>query len=51
MYVAKEKQTHRSRKQSSGYQWRERRGQWEIRYKGFRNANCYTMYKIGRLSE
>ena len=27
MYITKQKQTHRYRKQTSGYQWEERRGE------------------------
>lgn len=44
MYIAKEKQTHRFRKQCSGYQWGAGKGQGKIRDMGFRNTNYYTMY-------
>ena len=31
MYITKQKQTHRHRKQTSGYQWGEERGEGQIR--------------------
>ena len=36
MNITKQKQTHRYREQTSGYQWGEERGQWQDRGKGIK---------------
>ena len=41
MYVAKQEQAHRYRKQTSGYQWGEGRGKGQDRGKGLRDTNYY----------
>ena len=38
---AKQKQTHGYRKQTSGYQIGDGRGEGQIRGMGLRNTNCY----------
>ena len=35
MYITKQKQTHRYREQTSGYQWGEGKGEGQNRIKGF----------------
>ena len=42
MYVTKQKQTHRYRKQTSGYQWREGREEEQNRGRGLRDTNYYA---------
>ena len=42
MYVAKQIQTSRYRKQTSGYQWVEKRGNRKDRVIGLRDTNYYT---------
>ena len=39
MYIAKEKQTHRYRKQTSGYQWEEGSEQRQNRNMGLGDTN------------
>ena len=41
MYIAKQKQTDRYRKQTSAYQWEEGRGEGHVRSNGLRGANYY----------
>ena len=41
MYIAKQKQTHRCRKQTSGYQWGEGRWEGQDRGMGLRDTNYY----------
>ena len=42
MYIAKEKQTCRYIKQTSGYQWGEARGEGQVRGIGLRDTNYYV---------
>ena len=42
MYIAKQKQTHRYRKQTSGYQWEEGRVEGQNRGMGLRDTNYYV---------
>ena len=42
MYIAKQKQTHRYRKQTSGYQWGEGRGEEQVKGMGLRDTNYYV---------
>lgn len=42
MYIAKQSQTQRYRKQTSGYQWEEERLEGQDRCVGLRNTNCYV---------
>lgn len=39
MYVTKQKQTHRYRKQASGYQWGEGRREEQDKGRGLRDIN------------
>ena len=39
MYITKQKQTHRYREQTGGYQWEERRGEGQDRGMGLRDTN------------
>ena len=39
--ITKQKQTHRSREQASGYQWGEGRGEGQNRGRGGRGTNHY----------
>ena len=39
MYTTKQKQAHRYREQTSGYQWGEERGDGQDRGKGLRDTN------------
>ena len=39
MYITKKKQTHRDREQTSGYQWREGRGEGQHRGGELRGTN------------
>ena len=41
MYRAKQKQTHRYKKQASGYHWREGRGKGQDKGRGLRGTNYY----------
>ena len=42
MNVTKQKQTHRYREQTSGYQWGEERGEGQGRGRGLRVMNYYV---------
>ena len=42
MYTAKQTQGHRYRKQTSGYQWGERRGKGQDRGIRLRDTNYYV---------
>ena len=42
MYVAKQKQTHRYRKQTSGYQRGEEKARGQVRGRRLRNINYYV---------
>ena len=42
MYIAKQKQTHRYRKQTSAYHFGEERGEEQDRCKGLRDTNYYA---------
>ena len=42
MYIAKQKQIHRHRKQTSGYQWGVGRRDRQDRAMGLRDANYYV---------
>ena len=42
MYITKQKQTHRYRNKTSGYQWREGRGEGNFRCMGLRDTNYYV---------
>ena len=42
MYMAKQKQTHKYEKQTSGNQWGERKGERQDRGRGLRNTNYYV---------
>ena len=44
----KQKQSHRSKKQTSSYQWRGGREERQDRCRGLRRTN-YCMYKINKL--
>ena len=46
MYVTKQKQTHRYREQTSGYQWGKEAREGQDRGRGVRGT---TMYKINKL--
>ena len=41
MYIAKEQQAHRYRKQTSGHQWGEGSG-GHVRSMRFKNISCYV---------
>ena len=41
MYIAKQKQTHRYRKQTRGYQWGEGRVEGQVWDMGLKDTNCY----------
>ena len=45
MYIAKQKQTHRYRKQTRDYLWKEGRGEGQIRDRGLRDINYYVQNK------
>ena len=45
--ITKQKQTHRYREKNSGYQWGERREEWQAK----RELRDVTMYKINKLQE
>ena len=45
--ITKKKQTHRYTEQTSGYQWGERREEWQAK----RELRDVTMYKINKLQE
>ena len=42
MYITKQKQTHRYREQTSGYQWGEGKGEGQNRIKGLRGTSYYV---------
>ena len=42
MYITKQKQTYRYRRQTSGYQWGEERGEGKKRDMGLRDTNYYV---------
>ena len=42
MYITKQKQTHRYREQTSGYQWGEGRREGRGRSMGLRGTNYYV---------
>ena len=42
MYVTKQKQSHRYRKQPNGYPWGEGRGRGNTRGMGLRDTNYYV---------
>ena len=42
MNITKKKQTHGYRKQTSGYQWGEGRGERQIRSRELTDTNYYT---------
>ena len=44
MYITKQKQTHRYREQTSGYQWGERRDEGQGRGRGL--SSTTTIYKV-----
>ena len=44
MYITKQKQTHRYREQTSGYQWGERRDEGQDRGRGL--SSTTTIYKV-----
>ena len=42
MYITKQKQTHRYREQTSGYQWEEGRGTEQYRGRGLKGTHYYV---------
>ena len=42
MHITKQKQTHRYRKQNSGYQWEEGREEEQDRYMGFSSVRLFV---------
>ena len=42
MYIVKQKQTHRYRKQTSGYQCKEGSGEGQVRGMGLRDTNYHV---------
>ena len=42
MYITQEKQTHRYREQTGGYQWREGRKEEQDRSRGLKDTNYYV---------
>ena len=42
MYTTKQKQIHRNREQTSGYQWGEGMGEGHVRDMGLRGTNYYV---------
>ena len=42
MYTTKQKQAHRYREQTSGYQWGEEKKERQDRSKGLRDTNYYV---------
>ena len=42
MYITKQKQTHRYRKQATCYQWGEGKGEGQDKARGLRDINYYV---------